>query len=300
MARKRTIDPAIWTDEAFVSVGISERLMYIGLISNADDDGRISGSPVELALKIFPNDRLSCVKTLEWRDSLHRSGLIYVYVSNGKTYIQLNGWPRHQKLQWYTPSTLPTPTTSPVTPPSVPEVLNITPRIPQVLETAPILSLLSHHIQPPSLPGLPGAREVKVNTYPEVTTHMHALFCEATGRDPARFKLSDKKAARYAELVAWAGSEEDAIRGIRKVGNSVHHRGQNATGKRYDDLDDKPFRTADAFRGWCEEPLLPSPQTGSALFPEDVSTRNRRIIAETLAAAAAVKAANGDDHHEST
>lgn len=79
------------------------------------------------------------------------------------------------------------------------------------------------------------------------------VYRAATGRKPA--PLTTKAAARLAELIGWAGSLQVAEVGVRKVGASAFHRGENADGRRWDGLGDKPFRTADAFRGWCETPL---------------------------------------------
>jgi hypothetical protein len=111
--------------------------------------------------------------------------------------------------------------------------------------------------------------------YPGVVVGLHAIFCESTGRSPERYRLDDKKAGQFAELVAWAGSTEAAERGIRKVGASAHHRGHNSAGKRYDTLDDKPFRTAEAFRGWCEDPV------GAPAPPRALSARQAAIDRET-------------------
>lgn len=93
--------------------------------------------------------------------------------------------------------------------------------------------------------------------FPPNVERLWAIYREATGRKPA--PLTTKAAARLAELIGWAGSLEAAERGVRKVGASAFHRGENRDRKRFDGLEDKPFRTADAFRGWCEEPLAAPP-----------------------------------------
>lgn len=95
--------------------------------------------------------------------------------------------------------------------------------------------------------------------FPPEVLRLHEVYLEATGRSPTQFKFDPTKAAKYADLIGWAGSFEAAERGIRKIGASAFHRGTNPGGKRYDRLDDKPFRTAQAFLGWCEDigPGLP-------------------------------------------
>ena len=97
---------------------------------------------------------------------------------------------------------------------------------------------------------------------------LYKTFLEATSRTEGTYPLTTGKAAVLADLLSWGGSVERAETGVKKVGKSDHHRGRNATGKRYDTLDGKPFRTREAFVGWCEEaapasdPAKINPQTG--------------------------------------
>ena len=93
---------------------------------------------------------------------------------------------------------------------------------------------------------------------PEVQ-RLHETYLEATSRKPVA--ITPKAAQRLAELIGWSGSIEAAERGVRKIGASAWHR-NDGHGKRNDNLlDSKPFRTADAFRGWCEEPIDARPAT---------------------------------------
>jgi hypothetical protein len=52
MARKRMIDPSIWTDEGMAELTPRQQLLYIGLFSNADDDGRLKGSAAAIRLML--------------------------------------------------------------------------------------------------------------------------------------------------------------------------------------------------------------------------------------------------------
>jgi hypothetical protein len=40
MARRRMIDPTFWKDPGVRKLTFAERLRFIGLISNSDDEGR--------------------------------------------------------------------------------------------------------------------------------------------------------------------------------------------------------------------------------------------------------------------
>jgi hypothetical protein len=50
MARKRMIDPSIWTDDGMAELSPRQQLLYIGLISNADDHGRLKGNATAIRL----------------------------------------------------------------------------------------------------------------------------------------------------------------------------------------------------------------------------------------------------------
>ena len=59
MARRRMIDPNIWQSEDVAELSMFARLLLIGLISNADDEGRGKANPVFLKSTIFPYDEIS-------------------------------------------------------------------------------------------------------------------------------------------------------------------------------------------------------------------------------------------------
>lgn len=58
MARKRMIEPDIWSDEGFIELSERGRLMFAGLITQADDEGRGTGSARSIKAKIFPADEI--------------------------------------------------------------------------------------------------------------------------------------------------------------------------------------------------------------------------------------------------
>lgn len=110
MARKRDIHPGIWASEQFI--GLSEpwaRLLFIGCISNADDDGRLKASPAYLKTIIFPGDSCAPAEVKRWRDSLAEQRLIIVYQVDGVEYLALPTWRKYQYVSKYYPSRLPAP-----------------------------------------------------------------------------------------------------------------------------------------------------------------------------------------------
>lgn len=110
MARKRQIDPGIWTSEQFC--GITEygaRLLFIGMFSNADDEGRLKASPVHLKTIVFPADQVPTEDVEKWRNELSTLGLIIVYKFNGVEYLFIPKFSTHQFISKPYPSRIPAP-----------------------------------------------------------------------------------------------------------------------------------------------------------------------------------------------
>ena len=111
LARKRTIDPGIWADEDFCAVSQKARLLYLGLISQADDEGRLPGSPTELKHRLYPgaHDAITCEGVLSLLNELCAVHLIAVYKAPQKSYVALRGWGKNQTMSWATESKYPPP-----------------------------------------------------------------------------------------------------------------------------------------------------------------------------------------------
>ena len=56
MPRRRLIRPDFWTDSRVSLLSRDERLLLIGMISHADDEGRLMGRPSYLRSVIFADD----------------------------------------------------------------------------------------------------------------------------------------------------------------------------------------------------------------------------------------------------
>ena len=99
MARKRMIDPIIWEDEDFGIMNSEAKLLFIGLFSNADDEGRIRANPSYLKSTIFMyEDTMTLSRIAEMRDVVcKRMKNVKYYVHDGKEYIQLLKWSDYQK-----------------------------------------------------------------------------------------------------------------------------------------------------------------------------------------------------------
>jgi len=120
MPRKRMVDPQIWTNLQLAEVSVLERYLYIGLLSNADDDGRLRGDPLYVRAIVFPYDTIDKQVVAKGLQRLNDMKLIQWYEVDGVKYIQHPNWDRYQYIRDRRPSTLPPPKgyTPPSTPPS--------------------------------------------------------------------------------------------------------------------------------------------------------------------------------------
>jgi hypothetical protein len=107
MPRIRSIKPEFWEDERIGTLSRDARLLYLGLISLADDEGRFRASSVLLRAQVFPYDHKTDVPA--WMDELVAAGRVVRYSFDGETFGAIKTFPRHQKIDRPTPSKLPSP-----------------------------------------------------------------------------------------------------------------------------------------------------------------------------------------------
>lgn len=107
--RIRTIKPETWADEKVGQLSRDARLLFIGLVTMSDDEGRQRGMPAALLGSIFPYDTDAPRKLDGWLAEVAASGLADVYVHGGVTYVSLPGFVKHQVINKPKASTLPVP-----------------------------------------------------------------------------------------------------------------------------------------------------------------------------------------------
>lgn len=119
MARIRTIKPEFWQDEKLAPLSPLERLVFLGLISQADDAGRLVDNVKSIDGFIFPETEDTCRDALA---TLARTSRILRYVAeSGQKLIQIRNWERHQKVAHPSPYVLPAPTAEQLAAPAVTE-----------------------------------------------------------------------------------------------------------------------------------------------------------------------------------
>jgi hypothetical protein len=64
MARIRSVHPSLFTDEAWVSCSPLARLLYIGLWTDADDQGLFEWKPLQIKMRLLPGDMVEVPKLL--------------------------------------------------------------------------------------------------------------------------------------------------------------------------------------------------------------------------------------------
>jgi hypothetical protein len=119
MARKRMIDPSFWEDPTIGSLSVPARLLFIGMMSHADDEGRLEVEPRYIRRAVFGFDEdvtTTIVATyLDEIKTVCRS--VRFYEVDGRALACFINWKRYQYIQKPQASKLPPPPGSTVTVP---------------------------------------------------------------------------------------------------------------------------------------------------------------------------------------
>ncbi len=110
MARKRMLSPDIWESESFSSLSDLARLVFIGLISLSDDEGRGKANPSYIKSMLFPYDegrRVADIKSALLE--IARCMSVQFYSINGNDYYALTNWEKWQTINRPTKSKIPSP-----------------------------------------------------------------------------------------------------------------------------------------------------------------------------------------------
>ena len=93
MARSRNIKPGFFSNEHLAEVDFATRLLFIGMWTEADREGRLEDRPRRLKMALFPADNVDIDAMLY---SLHDLEFIDRYSVDGRNYIQVVNWAKHQ------------------------------------------------------------------------------------------------------------------------------------------------------------------------------------------------------------
>lgn len=93
MSRARNIKPGFFKNELLVELPFEVRLLFIGLWTMCDRAGRMEDRPTKIRMEVFPADSVDVDAGLQ---SLHDAGFIQRYTADGKRYLQVLTWEKHQ------------------------------------------------------------------------------------------------------------------------------------------------------------------------------------------------------------
>ncbi|MCP3472332.1 hypothetical protein NLM33_18620 [Bradyrhizobium sp. CCGUVB1N3] len=98
MPRIRTIKPEFPQSETIGKLSREARLLFIQLWTICDDEGRTRAASRMLASLLYPYDEDAPSLIDGWLAELERHDCIVRYVVEGSTYLQVNNWLKHQKI----------------------------------------------------------------------------------------------------------------------------------------------------------------------------------------------------------
>lgn len=108
MARKRMIDPSIWINEDFGTLTNLAKLVFIGLFSIADDEGRGKASPAYIKAVLFPyNDDLRVADIEKALSEISSKMSVIFYSCDENKYYTLTSWNKWQKIDKPSESSIP-------------------------------------------------------------------------------------------------------------------------------------------------------------------------------------------------
>lgn len=93
MARSRNIKPGFFTNDELAECHPLGRLLFAGLWTIADKDGRLDDRPKKIKAMLLPFDEADCDALLQ---QLNDHKFIIRYRVNGECYIQISNWKKHQ------------------------------------------------------------------------------------------------------------------------------------------------------------------------------------------------------------
>jgi len=97
VARIRSIHPGLWTDEAFLSIDDAARLLYIGLLNEADDNGAFEWKPLTIKVRLRPATSETPAEIATIMEKLCAANMIRRYDHDGKIFGAVRNFVRYQR-----------------------------------------------------------------------------------------------------------------------------------------------------------------------------------------------------------
>lgn len=110
LGQRRMLNTAVWQNTGFCQLSDKAKLLFIGLITVSDDDGRLKANSLLLRSQIFPlEDTITQPEIIKWLKEIKKTGLIDLYSVGKEYFIQHPNWHKYQSIRkdLYKPSNLP-------------------------------------------------------------------------------------------------------------------------------------------------------------------------------------------------
>lgn len=91
-----TIDPDLWQSESFAAMSADAKLLYLGLVSIVDDQGRMRFGYSIVVGKLYMYSDPPRTKIEALIDELVKSDFVIFYDIDGREYIQIKDWWTYQ------------------------------------------------------------------------------------------------------------------------------------------------------------------------------------------------------------
>ncbi len=194
MARARMLKPSFFRNEELCELPMEGRLLFAGLWTIADREGRLEYRVKRIKADIFPYDDVNVAEHLT---KLETNEFVTVYEVDGIKYIQINNFKKHQHPHPNEPKSLiPTPPVAKQCHDITPTLQNNVLPVAKTSESIPSESIPSESLASPARPG-----DATAESFEEKTTH------ESPHSDPAEKTEDDWQEFR----AAWAALEKWSI-----------------------------------------------------------------------------------------
>jgi len=107
----RQIKGSFWSDPDLIyELNRDQRMFFIGLTQLAEDSGCLEYDPRSFKIILYPADNdINPEALVEWTEKIIKMGKLIVYEVEGKKYLYIKNFPKHQSLRTPAPPEIPLP-----------------------------------------------------------------------------------------------------------------------------------------------------------------------------------------------
>lgn len=97
----RILKESICTSETIDGLSAEAEVLWYRLLVQCDDFGRYDARPCVIRARCFPLrlDRVSDQDVMSWMQELVRAGLLWIYTAEGREWVQITTWRKHQQVR---------------------------------------------------------------------------------------------------------------------------------------------------------------------------------------------------------